>query len=128
MVRETRLHLASRIRLRRETLRLSQRELADRLEVGVAELEEIENGRRQVGPQLLLKLAEHLAVPLRYFFTDELHVTPREGRQGFEEARMGFAQSDEIVRLVSAFDAIVEPENRRSVIDLAEALALNQLH
>ena len=128
MVRGIRLHIASRIRLRRETLHLSQRELADRLKVTVAVLDEIENGRQDIGSPVLLKLAEHLDVPLRYFFTDELHVAPRKGPQGFEEAQIRFAQPDEIVRLITAFDAIAEPENRRSVIELAEALAQATLH
>jgi transcriptional regulator with XRE-family HTH domain len=129
MASETRLHIASRIRLRREVLRLSLRDLADRLQVAVSELEEIEAGHRPVGAPLLLKLAAALDVPLRYFFTDQLTVPgdPPE-RAGFEDSLAGFAESGEIVRLVSAFDSIPLREDRQSVIDLAEAMALRHRH
>lgn len=131
MTSTVRLHFASRLRQRREILKLSQQQLAQQLGIPVPELDDYENGRQRVSAILLLKFAERLKVSLRYFFGDNSGNGGEARQSGFEEGAAvagSYAEAIEIVRLVSAFDAISEAESRMSVIDLAEALAHGQLN
>lgn len=58
--------LGSRIAQIRERRGVTQRELADRAELSVSFLSEVENERRDIGTEMLLRIAEVLGASLDY--------------------------------------------------------------
>lgn len=61
-------HVGARLRTRRLLVRMSERWLASFLEISVDELCAIEEGRARIGYDDLLKVAEVIGVPERYFY------------------------------------------------------------
>ena len=63
-------HVGSRIRLRRTSLGISGKQLADIVGVSTAEMEHYQEGAARVPSGMLLDMAEALAVRISYFFAD----------------------------------------------------------
>ena len=61
-------HVGSRLRLRRETLQMSQQELAEAMNSTVAQLSEIEMGHHRPSAVDLQRLSDFLEVPLAWFY------------------------------------------------------------
>lgn len=130
MVKKVQLHIASRIVLCRNALGLSQKELASAAGLSTTEIMQIEGGESRVSAKALLRIAAALKITPVALFTDIGRDPGQIGKpsQGFAEAAGGFAEPEEIVRLVAAFDAIAEGENRLSVIVFAEEIAKSSLN
>ncbi len=100
--------------------------LANLIGMSTEDLELIELGFGYAGPDVLVRIAEALGVPLKVLFRDETAGSgPHDRPHGLEEAPVG-AESWELARLVWAFDNIADFESRMSVVEHAEVLAFGQ--
>jgi transcriptional regulator with XRE-family HTH domain len=124
------LHIAAQIALRREALGMSRQRLAELAELLPGDVDRIESGERNVSPAELLRIAAALQVSPAVLFGDQRTGEPRRRGEttGFSEGPAGFAQPEEIVRLISAFDAIAEPGDRMCVIEFAETVSKSSLN
>ena len=62
------LHVGTRLRQRRDMLRVTQTELAGRLGVSFQQVQKYEKGRNRISASRLWELASALGVPVAYFF------------------------------------------------------------
>jgi transcriptional regulator with XRE-family HTH domain len=60
--------VGNRVRAKRTELGLSQRHMADHLELPLDEYQDCESGRRRFGAPLLLRISRLLGVNPKYFF------------------------------------------------------------
>jgi predicted transcriptional regulator/transcriptional regulator with XRE-family HTH domain len=112
------IHYGAKIRRIRIGQGLTQAALADRLGISPTYLNLLENGRRRLTPDLLIRLARTLAIDLRDFGAEEdarLMADLEEvfGDPLFEEAPVGNADAQALV--------VERPEVARAVIRLHEA-------
>ena len=62
------IHIGTRLRLKRCTLGLSQRQLSERLNCAEARVASIEDGHLRIGPAELFEIARALRVPVAWFY------------------------------------------------------------
>jgi transcriptional regulator with XRE-family HTH domain len=114
--------VGTRIRKRRKDLNMSQSALGAALGVSFQQIQKYEKGVNRITASKLKMAATVLGVPTSYFL-DKV-----------EHANGGFADTDQsaldpetgdIARLVNAMERIADPDTRRSLIELAEKLALS---
>jgi transcriptional regulator with XRE-family HTH domain len=74
-------HVGSRIRVRRQTLGMSQRKLAGALGLTFQQIQNYENGINRIGAGRLQQLSHVLQVPPAFFFEDAPHVSVGRSRK-----------------------------------------------
>ncbi|UXN03808.1 MULTISPECIES: helix-turn-helix domain-containing protein [unclassified Bartonella] len=117
------VYVGSRIRLRRNSIGLSQEKLGEQLGITFQQVQKYEKGTNRVGASRLQAIAETLEVPVSFFFED---VSNSELDEGFAEAEanpLEMVSSGEGLQLIRAFTNIKDPKVRRKIIDLAKALS-----
>ena len=62
------VHVGTRLRLKRSTLGLTQRQLSERLNCDEARVAAIEDGRLRIGAVELFEIAKVLRVPVGWFY------------------------------------------------------------
>ncbi|UXM95765.1 helix-turn-helix domain-containing protein [Bartonella sp. HY329] len=117
------VYVGSRIRLRRNSIGLSQEKLGEQLGITFQQVQKYEKGTNRVGASRLQAIAETLEVPVSFFFED---VSNNELDEGFAETEanpLEIVSSGEGLQLIRAFTNIKDPQVRRKIIDLAKALS-----
>ncbi|HAQ34323.1 MAG: transcriptional regulator [Maricaulis sp.] len=117
-------HVGSRVRLRRQLLKMSQEKLGDELGVTFQQVQKYERGSNRVGASRLYALSHVLDVPVSFFF-DGLAEPGHAGMAENDQAPIvyDFIQSPDGVALAQAFSRINDPKVRRRVLDLVRSLA-----
>lgn len=120
-------HVGSRVRLRRQLLKMSQEKLGDELGVTFQQVQKYERGSNRIGASRLFRLAGVLDVPVSFFF-DGLTAGPSAGMAENEQSPIvyDFIQSSDGVALAEAFSKITDSKVRRRVLELVRALAAEQ--
>lgn len=119
-------HVASRLRLRRVLLGLSQEELAKVLGLTSQQIQKYEAGETRISASRLYDLSGHLAVPITWFF-EELEdeksrgVSPM-GEQGEQMNVTDLMAGREARQLVELYFGIEDEQLRRKVLEVAELL------
>ena len=133
--------IGARLKLLRKTKDLTQKELAELLDVKFQQVQKYENGTNRISASRLNKLMLSLNVGWDFFF-------PAPSRSGYaEQSAFGMAESDQQqigtsdtgpssakdvlrfletndgIRLNLAFSQIKDQEQRKSIIKMAETLA-----
>ena len=120
------VHVGRRIRAARLAKGMSQERLADSLGVTFQQVQKYEKGVNRVGAGRLHYLAKTLVVPIAYFFEDaggaEVAPTTNESFDAITEA----LSTKEGIRIARALARIREPEIRRRIADLLEAMVTAQ--
>jgi len=120
-------HVGSRVRLRRQLLKMSQEKLGDELGVTFQQVQKYERGSNRIGASRLFRLANVLDVPVSFFFDG---LAPTESAGMAENAQSpiiyDFIQSSDGVALAEAFSKITDSKVRRRVLELVRALAAEQ--
>jgi transcriptional regulator with XRE-family HTH domain len=118
------LHLGSRIRFRREQLRISAPRAAAHVGVALQTYEQYESGERLIPATQLAEVAEFFAVPVFYFFEDLQIGEPRsDAQQTSPDAVYAVAtQSDRIAALIEDFQKL-DFERQQHLLAVARALA-----
>lgn len=117
-------HVGSRVRLRRQLMKMSQEKLGDELGVTFQQVQKYERGANRVGASRLYSLANVLDVPVNFFF-EGLTGVAAGGVAETEQSPIvyDFIQSPDGVALAEAFSRIKTPKVRRRVLELVRSLA-----
>jgi transcriptional regulator with XRE-family HTH domain len=118
-------HVGSRVRMRRMMLSMSQEKLGDALHLTFQQVQKYEKGTNRIGASRLQQISHILQVPVSFFF--EGAPSP-ETMVGMGEAPSpayvaDFLSSSDGLALTKAFMRIKEPNVRRRIVDLVEAMA-----
>jgi transcriptional regulator with XRE-family HTH domain len=70
MPNQTDAHVGTRLRLKRSTLGLTQKQLSDLLNCDEARIAAMEDGRLRIGVAELFEIATVMRVPIAWFFED----------------------------------------------------------
>lgn len=117
-------HVGSRVRLRRQLMKMSQEKLGDELGVTFQQVQKYERGANRIGASRLYSLANVLDVPINFFF-EGLTGVAAGGVAETEQSPIvyDFIQSSDGVALAEAFSRIKTPKVRRRVLELVRSLA-----
>ena len=117
-------HVGKRVRIRRKILSMSQTKLGDTIGLTFQQIQKYERGANRIGASRLFELSEVLDVPVSYFFDDlPEDLRALSGRQqdpSMPSDPLGEPISLELVR---AYAKIENPVTRKSLFNLAKALA-----
>ncbi|MBO6728838.1 MAG: helix-turn-helix transcriptional regulator [Maricaulis sp.] len=119
------VHVGSRIRLRRQLLRMSQEKLGDELGVTFQQVQKYERGANRVGASRLYRLSRVLEVPVQFFF-EGLNDQESMGMMAENDQTpivYDFIQSSDGVSLAESFSRIKDAKVRRRVLELVRTLA-----
>ncbi len=106
--------IGARVRLRRQSLGMSQTELSRKIGVTFQQLQKYETGANRIGASRLASIADALGVPITFFF-EELKAA---GEPAGENDAVMIALRDRMtVELVKAFAALPSPILRRRILD-----------
>jgi len=119
------VHVGTRVRLRRQVMKMSQEKLGDQLGVTFQQVQKYERGANRVGASRLWKISQVLDVPVGFFF-DGLGQTA--GSAEFAEDDQlpivyDFINSSDGVALAKALAQIKSKSVRRQILELARSLA-----
>lgn len=112
--------VGAKVRSRRTTLGLSQRQLAERTGLTFQQIQKYENGVNRIDPACLVALSRALGVPPAWFFGDlaaaAIEPVPAPLPAGDQARR-------QILTLARAFNRIADNAMREGVVTLVEAMA-----
>ena len=119
------VHVGTRVRLRRQVLKMSQERLGDQLGVTFQQVQKYERGANRIGASRLWKISDVLNVPVSFFF-DGLSDKMAHGEFA-ENDQMpivyDFINSSDGVALAKAVSQIKSKAVRRQILELARSLA-----
>jgi transcriptional regulator with XRE-family HTH domain len=120
-------HVGSRVRLRRMMLGMSQEKLGEHLGITFQQIQKYEKGTNRIGASRMQAIARVLGVPVAFFFEDAPGSTPVAGDQQFGASPsspiIDFLGTSEGLSLNRAFVRIVDPRQRRKLVELVKAMA-----
>jgi len=122
------MHVGSRIRLRRQLMKMSQEKLGDELGVTFQQVQKYERGANRVGASRLYRLSRVLEVPVQFFFEDLADAPMTSGMAEGDQTPIvyNFIQSSDGVSLAEAFSKISDAKVRRRVLELVRTLAAEE--
>lgn len=109
--------IGARLKMRRRTLGMSQRDIGDLLGVNYQQVQKYENGSNRLRGDQLLQLAHHLKVTMDYFFNN-LKGGVAESQSEFEAKA---ATTSETQQLLIAFEKIHDIASRKLILDLVKS-------
>lgn len=114
------IHIGSRVRLRRNMLRLSQEKLGEKLRLTFQQVQKYERGANRIGASRLWELHEILQVPVSFFYE---HTDPvrAEAIADIDEPITDITMRDDVRELVTAYYGI-PLDTRRRLINFAKAI------
>ncbi|MGE5547889.1 MAG: helix-turn-helix domain-containing protein [Solirubrobacterales bacterium] len=122
-------HVGARVRLRRTLMGMSQEKLGELLGLTFQQVQKYERGANRIGASRLFDLSRVLDVPVSYFFEDMSEgiesASPRHMVRATEDPPVfddNLMAQRETLELVRAYYRIQDPEVRRRVQELAQAL------
>jgi transcriptional regulator with XRE-family HTH domain len=119
------VHVGTRIRLRRQVLKMSQERLGEQLGVTFQQVQKYERGANRVGASRLWRLSQVLDVPIGFFF--EGLTAEIEAGEFSDNDQMpivyDFINSSDGVALAKAVSQIKNKAVRRQILELARSLA-----
>ena len=124
------LHVGSRVQLRRSNLGLSRSKLARDVNLTFQQIQKFERGTNRISASRLADLARALDVPVSFFFDDMPEslagAAAPDGQRTAPRAAVDPMTQRETVELVRAYHRIPDRELRKSIYDVARALAANR--
>jgi transcriptional regulator with XRE-family HTH domain len=122
------LHVGTRVRLRRQVLKMSQEKLGDQLGVTFQQVQKYERGANRVGASRLWRMSQVLDVPVSFFYDglgEDMPATEfGEGDQ--TPVVYEFINSTDGVSLAMAVSKIKNKAVRRQILELARSLAADE--
>ncbi|MEX2614794.1 MAG: helix-turn-helix transcriptional regulator [Alphaproteobacteria bacterium] len=122
-------HVGKRLRIRRKMLSLSQTMLGESIGLTFQQIQKYERGANRIGASRLFELSEVLDVPVSYFFDDlPADIAQATSPDARETGDLGTLTEDALfepvsVDLLRAYSSIDDPQTRKSMFNLAKALA-----
>jgi len=119
------VHVGTRIRLRRKTLKMSQEQLGEQLGITFQQVQKYERGTNRVGASRLWGISKVLEVPVQYFY-DGLPDGVEAGENSEPPEIYEFINSSDGVALAMAVTQIKNKSVRRQILELARSLAAQE--
>jgi transcriptional regulator with XRE-family HTH domain len=122
------IHVGSRVRLRRQLMKMSQEKLGDELGVTFQQVQKYERGANRVGASRLYRMSRVLDVPVQFFFEGLGDKSAATGLAEGDQTPLvyDFIQSSDGVSLAEAFSRIKDSKVRRRVLELVRTLAFEE--
>ena len=119
------IHVGTRVRLRRQVLKMSQEKLGDQLGVTFQQVQKYERGANRVGASRLWKMSQVLDVPVGFFYDglDEMGGSNEFAEDDQMPIVYDFINSTDGVNLAKAVSQIKNKAVRRQILELARSLA-----
>ncbi|MBL4870311.1 MAG: helix-turn-helix transcriptional regulator [Robiginitomaculum sp.] len=119
------IHVGTRVRLRRQLLKMSQEKLGDQLGVTFQQVQKYERGTNRVGASRLWRMSQVMDVPVSFFYDglDVADTTHEFAENDQTPIVYDFINSTDGVSLAMAVSKIKNKAVRRQVLELARALA-----
>ncbi|MFV0368419.1 MAG: helix-turn-helix domain-containing protein [Hyphomicrobiaceae bacterium] len=123
------VHVGTRVRMRRMLLSMSQEKLGELLGLTFQQVQKYEKGVNRIGASRLYELSKVLNVNVEYFF-DEMDASLEGGVTG--SGLSNGAESNYVSDVLSsrdglelnkAFARIMDPRQRRAIVELAKTMA-----
>ncbi|QOZ23933.1 helix-turn-helix domain-containing protein [Bradyrhizobium sp. CCBAU 51753] len=119
--------IGERIRSQRKRVGLSQKELANRLDIVFQQLQKHENGTSRVPASRLYEIARALNTPISHFFDVDQHkplgrASPLSGVSAIVGAQKG-KLAKQVLELVAAFTKIKDEDARADIVSLVAKLS-----
>ncbi len=119
------VHVGTRVRLRRKTMKMSQEQLGDQLGITFQQVQKYERGTNRVGASRLWAISKVLQVPVQYFY-DGLPDGVEGGENVDPPEIYEFINSSDGVALAMAVSQIKNKSVRRQILELARSLAAQE--
>ena len=118
------VHVGVRVRSRRMAIGLTQDRLAKALGITFQQIQKYEKGSNRIGASRLQAISRILNAPVSYFFADASGALSAKLLEVQSAAASGqLALPDETLQMVKMFLCVQDPQARRNLLGLAEALA-----
>ena len=121
------VHVGERLKQRRLTLGLSQERLGELLGLTFQQIQKYERGTNRLGASRLFEAACALDVEIAYFFDGVARNAGGLAREAIDDVSSAgcgpAATRRETLELVRAFERIGDPELRRWLLEITEAVA-----
>src|SRR5215510_10091445 len=123
-------YVGSRVRMRRIMLGMSQEKLGEALGLTFQQIQKYEKGTNRVGASRIQQISEVLQVPVSFLF--EGGPSGSAAAEGFGDNGSptyvsDFLATSEGLALTRAFTKITDAKLRRSIVDLVEKIADQEL-
>lgn len=115
------VHVGDRIRLRRGMLRLTQQDLARSIGISFQQLQKYERGANRVSASRLFDIANHLDVPISFFFQDIDNDLLRERGIATQQSDAQSALTSEALRLMTAYNRLPNDAVRQKILEFLTA-------
>jgi len=109
--------IGERLKMRRRTLGLSQRDIGDFLGISFQQVQKYENGTNRLRGDQLLQLAHHLKVTTDLFFNN----LTRGVAESQSEFQAKAATTSETQQLLTLFEKIHDIASRNLILDLVKS-------
>ena len=118
-------HVGSRVRMRRQMLKMSQEKLGNAVGVTFQQIQKYEKGANRIGASRLQQIAEVLSVPVPFFFEGAPQSSARlqiVGHAPSPTYLTEFLATSDGLALVNAFRRIKNVSVKRSIVRLVEEI------
>ncbi|MCH7777558.1 MAG: helix-turn-helix transcriptional regulator [Gemmatimonadetes bacterium] len=124
------IHVGAKVHLRRNLFGLSQTDLGKAVGVTFQQVQKYEKGTNRISASRLFNLSRVLDVPISFFFEDLSPAAAGAGKRrarGLSEAPATALDFDvlskrETIKLIRAYYRVTDPQLRKRVLDLLEAV------
>ncbi len=118
-------HVGQRVKVRRKFLKLSQKALADALEVSYQQIQKYEKGDNRISCSALYGIAGVLQVPIAFFFegVPEPGMPPRAAAEAVAGYQVDPMTKPDVIKMAREFDRIDDLKVRKCLVDLAKSFA-----
>src|SRR4030088_3082687 len=122
-------HVASRLRMRRMMLAMSQEKLGDALGLTFQQIQKYEKGTNRIGASRLQQISEILQVPVSFLF--EGVPGGAVNAEGVSDAPSpayvaDFLATSEGLTLIRAFTQVPDIKLRRAIVDLVQQIVARE--
>ncbi len=119
------IHVGTRVRLRRQIMKMSQTKLGNQLGVTFQQVQKYERGANRVGASRLWRMSQVLDVPVAFFFDglDQVSGSAEFAEDDQLPIVYDFINSTDGVALAKALAQIKNKVVRRQILELARSLA-----
>lgn len=115
------VHVGERMRMWRTERKISRITLGEAVGLTHQQIQKYEKGTNRIGASRLQQICSVLEIPVSFLFEGAPGSSPGEG--GMPQDIIDFMESEEGVRLVTAFSRIAKRKMRRGIARLANRIA-----
>lgn len=124
------VHVGSRLKLRRNQLKMSQEQMGKALGLTFQQIQKYERATNRMGASRLHQMSRLLNVPINWFFEEFSGAAlPRSGFSDNKQTPLEGAPDADVFKrretldLIRAYYSITDPKQRRKVFELVKSMA-----